>query len=330
MHTKLGAYYGDAAETLFYDGREGGYQGIHFDTWDLVHDELELEIENDSLREHLVEGLGDQTWCEADPALVPESQRLQSSWGAFCARLKHGRRYFFERERADEINGDDFDPQPPLTAIEVLEVTCKHASEAQLFKQLPMGTELFRARLPGPSGVPSRPVEFGPPPPEVARANRMSAEGIPMFYAALDPGTADIETRNGSADPVVAKFVLVRAATILDLSDIPHAPCMFDEHRSHLREPLLFLRRFGEDVSKPIERDQRVHVEYVPTQVIAEYLRFVFNWNGHPIDGVAFNSSRRRGGVCIALFADQDAVGGEPDLNSLEPKLLRFAKVIER
>ena len=36
---------------------------------------------------------------------------------------------------------------------------------------------------------------------------------------------------------------------------------------------LLFMNKFLHDFSSPIERDDRIHIEYVPTQVITEYLR---------------------------------------------------------
>ena len=55
----------------------------------------------------------------------------------------------------------------------------------------------------------------------------------------------------------------------------------------------MFLRRFAEDIVLPIELDGREHIDYVPTQVFTEYLRYAFP--GDSPDGLVFSSARAQG-----------------------------------
>jgi hypothetical protein len=49
-----------------------------------------------------------------------------------------------------------------------------------------------------------------------------------------------------------------------------------------------------------------VHVEYVPTQVVTEYVRTVVHVKGRKIDGIRYHSSRKHAGTALVLFAGQD------------------------
>jgi hypothetical protein len=75
-------------------------------------------------------------------------------------------------------------------------------------------------------------------------------------------------------------------------------------------EALRFLHRLADDISRPIERDDRVHIEYVPTQVVIEFLRTTKLPEGVKLDGIRYRSSRREGGMSLVLFADRRNVEG--------------------
>jgi RES domain len=61
------------------------------------------------------------------------------------------------------------------------------------------------------------------------------------------------------------------------------------------------------EIAKPFERDDRVHIEYVPTQVITEWLRTRFDPGpGVPLAGVLYGSSRNECGINVSLFIDND------------------------
>lgn len=64
------------------------------------------------------------------------------------------------------------------------------------------------------------------------------------------------------------------------------------------------MRDFIEDFTKPIERSDRAHADYVPTQVVTEYFRHVYRTDdGHQIDGIIYPSSKT-GDKAIVIFAD--------------------------
>jgi hypothetical protein len=70
------------------------------------------------------------------------------------------------------------------------------------------------------------------------------------------------------------------------------------------RAELSFLHGFARDLSAQIERDNRIHIEYVPTQVVSEYLRRVFrDANGSPLTGSRLTRPRLRAGAmsCCSL-----------------------------
>lgn len=145
-----------------------------------------------------------------------------------------------------------------------------------------------------------------------------------MFYGALDEQTAILETFEESAgagkELTIAVFKPDRTLRLLDLTDLPMAPSQFDEENWHLRKPIAFLRGFVADLRKPTSRDGMEHVDYVPTQVVTEYVRHRLRWvDGQPVDGIAFQSSRPGGRTSVVLFADRAACGPRPDRKSWEP-----------
>jgi RES domain len=78
---------------------------------------------------------------------------------------------------------------------------------------------------------------------------------------------------------------------------------------------LIFMNRFLPDFSSPIERDDRIHIDYVPTQVITEYLRDAKLGGDPPVEGIKYRSARRKEGICYVLFIDE--YGVEPNAGDL-------------
>jgi hypothetical protein len=167
--------------------------------------------------------------------------------------------------------------------------------------------ELVRARQHRRNERFSKAADLGPPPRERASQSRMSPAGIPMFYGSDTEQTAFIETVNltnpENGFVTFGTFRTTKILRLLDLTCLPDIPSLFDEARAHDRAPLIFLRGFTKDSVKLVTRDGREHYEYVPTQVVAEYLRHVFRTSdGEQLNGIKFPSSRRSGGVCYSLF----------------------------
>ena len=86
-------------------------------------------------------------------------------------------------------------------------------------------------------------------------------------------------------------------------------PSLFEPDSAVLRRraPLTFLHSFRAAVSAPIERDDRIHIDYVPTQVVSEYLRRVLvDRDGQSLDGLAWGSSQRPDGRNVVLWLDNE------------------------
>jgi hypothetical protein len=183
------------------------------------------------------------------------------------------------------------------------------AIAAGAVKTLSASAPIYRVRpIPAPSDV-RYSSDVGPPPPEKAKQNRMSAAGIPMFYGSDDPDTALAETRDSSyRHYAIAEFRSQRELRMLDLTTLTAVPPFFELGNRGVREEMKFLHRFAEDISLPVEDPDAVHIEYVPTQAVTEYFRTVFREGDRKLDGIAYRSARRPGGRSLVLFATADDV----------------------
>jgi RES domain-containing protein len=95
---------------------------------------------------------------------------------------------------------------------------------------------------------------------------------------------------------------------VVDLTELAPFPSLFDEQRRHLRAGIAFLCDFVKDLAKPIKKDGREHIDYVPTQVVTEYLRHAFRAEGgYRVKGVIYQSARKGQGKCCVLFARNKA-----------------------
>ena len=138
----------------------------------------------------------------------------------------------------------------------------------------------------------------------------MSPAGIVMMYASEDERTCLVETLDGPGKYTVARFKTRRDALILDLSTELDVPSFFSEIPDGLeydpRPRMIFLQQVARDISKPVTGDHAIHIDYVPTQVVTEYLRTVEMVSGKNIDGIRYKSSRGNGKRSLVLFATQN------------------------
>jgi len=62
-----------------------------------------------------------------------------------------------------------------------------------------------------------------------------------------------------------------------------------------------------------VDRDGAEHIDYVPTQVVCEYLRLAFrDSDGCPLDGMIYSSRQRGGGTNVVVFVDENGAR-DPD-----------------
>jgi HEPN/RES N-terminal domain 1/RES domain len=299
---------------MVYESAEGGYQGQVWDTYDFLQGKLALELPKDndnSLFDAICEGLGSQLWCTRHLYSLGPDAALAYSWETFCRIVKHESRFFFTQVRR---NLDDRELLPPG---DLLKLIARYAVAAELVRKMPAGQIFYRVRIQESGVTLSRPSELGPPLPEIAKQNRMSPAGIVMTYVSEDTATALDETADKPGTYAIGRFRTLRDITILDLAQLPAIPSLFAEIPDTLEydphEALIFLHALAEDISRPIARDDRIHIEYVPTQVVTEFLRTAKLPDKQKLDGIRYRSSRRNGGTSLVLFADQHNVLGAWD-----------------
>ncbi len=178
-------------------------------------------------------------------------------------------------------------------------------------------TELWRSRLEG-SLVPCAPDdmaiqayscdEMAAPPPNLSRASRIGVTGIPVLYLSSDKDTAMSEVRPWKNQPVsLAKFQVTKNLNIVDchqsgldgtIADLdklwPLASFMRKEIIPDSEQEDRAWAWIDYAFSEPVSQLDDP-LEYIPTQVIAEF----FKTEGY--DGIKYRSSVAPG-YNIALF----------------------------
>lgn len=130
--------------------------------------------------------------------------------------------------------------------------------------------------------------ELGTPSPEAAGAGRMNSRGIAVFYGTLDPGTALSEVRPPVGSKVaVASFKISRPLRLLDLSalrSVAAGGSIFDPTMLQALQRANFLEELSGRMSRAVMPHEEA-VEYLPTQVVADYLACEGK-----LDGIVFPS----------------------------------------
>ena len=145
--------------------------------------------------------------------------------------------------------------------------------------------------------------ELGPPPSRSAKARRMNAQGISVFYGATKQSTCVSELRPLVGNSIViGRFELLSPARLLDLgalSEVYVHSSYFDPEYAVHKVRAAFLRHLVTDISRPILPEDEP-LEYLPTQVVAEYLAQKAEPN---FDGIIYPSSQTGGsGENVVLF----------------------------
>lgn len=314
-------------EGIMYVSAEGGYQAAVSDIFDVL-DGYDISDDADVI-DALIESIDDNGWVERDYYIGDKSQRLSWGWESFKQVTKHQTRYLFLSPEAD--GRSDLPASQMLGAI--AKVIAADLEDVDFIKTVGQDTDLIRIRI-GPAAYATA-GEIGSPPEEHAlQSNRMSPAGVPMFYGAFDVDTAKVET----FDPVahagktlsIGTFRALRDLRVLDIADLPEIPSVFDTERHYLIHPLRFLHAFAKDIAKAIAHDGREHIEYVPTQIVTEYFRRVFQCQDKTrLDGLIYRSSRQPKGKAFVLFCE-NAQCVDPDAKNVpwDKPLLRLEKVV--
>lgn len=319
----LRRFWGFAVDQLPYESAEGGYQGQTWYTSEVLFDEEGLSLPRDddgALRDAILHELPDETWCEYDWLTLDEDVALRSSWDQFCQNIKHHRRFFFHA-----LGGPD--DRDRYSAGGLLSAIARMSQHLELIRELPADTRLWRCRPDISRGKRVSAADFGPPPKQLAtQSNRMNPPGIPLMYLASTARTALLETRATTAR--VGQWRTLRSARLLDLRRPPEVPGTFSGEDRHATLHSRFLWDFRRHIMSPVERDDRVHIEYLPSQVVSEFLRD-YEFEGGKLDGIAYGSVVDPRGWNVALFVDLIDLGlEEPEWFGHREPWLSFHKTV--
>lgn len=261
-------------------------------------------------------------WFE--PFGMDREDGIEIEWDFFEQRVKHETRLLLRpRDGARAASA----AEKNYAFIESLLFLSEE--RAGLIRELPRGTKLYRARSERDAAefertARERPArELGPAPSERASAGRMNAQGVPMFYVALDAETACAEVASHSPydEAVVGRFIVQQKLRVLDLTTVPEPRSMFDDSpRDDIDERLNSLSVYRDRITRPVILDGSHPVDYAPTQVITDAFRY---WPEQPLDGIMYPSRVRDGGKNIVLF-----YGDRMWFESPEEKSSRFENFI--
>ncbi len=309
----LHRHYADAeVEGVPWDSEEGWYMGAPtYRTDEAIYDICEGAFTDDVSGE-LVEKVTDEfpydiIWTDARDA--DSLDALDWEWESFAKTVQSRSRFIIV------AGGDMADrsrvPREPAAFLGRLAAYVD--GQLGLIEDLEPGAVFYRGRLmDDPMALERECTVLQPPPPEKAAANRMSPAGIPMFYASDDLQTAIAEIAGHSWQPyaLVGAFHSTRRLRLLDLTRRPAFPSYFDEARHAELGLAQFVKLFVYAITRPVIPDGRQHIEYTPTQVLTEYLRWMPE---NPIDGIALPSAQTGKKTHVLFFDSKSFADADRD-----------------
>jgi hypothetical protein len=122
-----------------YESAEGGYQGLTYDTDDVLDDIVGDISHRDDVLTAVRESFDHDIWVERNMFSLNGLRRYVVSWERFCDAVKHHTRYFFERGDAD-----DFDKAIPVPRM--LDALRELVEDSRLIRTLPADLLIHRVR----------------------------------------------------------------------------------------------------------------------------------------------------------------------------------------
>lgn len=296
------------SEEPYYEDR---FPGINVEYTRELLDEL-LETYDYEIVEDLAGSFPDDYLTEREAIWGPtKNEYFIGGWDRFKQIIKHEVRFLFFDPKLAEQYEDEY--HESLNPVFVLDEVGKAILELGYISTIPAGSlSLYRSRQHKLEENIVDAKAIGSPPLQSAKANRMSPAGISMFYGALDVNTCKAEVLDpnwkGSA-LTTAEFVSSKEINLIDFTDIGEVPSLFDKQNRHKRSIMGFIKSFVGDLSIPVKPDDTVHIEYIPTQAVTEYLRLKFQ-KEHNVQGILYKSVKNNGGLCAVLFTDNEHMIG--------------------
>jgi hypothetical protein len=242
-------------------------------------------------------------WIPVGGMFGTQEDHLRWGWESFVRTIKGSSRFVFLHPAAER-----FHEIMEISTADMLDQLATVITNCGAIVPLPQGQLIFRGRKHSPTASLISADELGAPPTSLAPGQRMNPPGIPFFYGAHDEATVLAELRGIDGEfATVAGWVTVRDSYIVDLTSLIPVPSLFDRKPYAPRSEMKFLHSFAEEISKPMRAHDNPEVDYVPTQIVAEFIRHCVHPPGssEPVEGLRYGSAIRDGGVNLVLFADE-------------------------
>jgi len=163
--------------------------------------------------------------------------------------------------------------------------------------EISVGSRFYRARVINKDVYE---LNVGPAPRNKANEGRMNPRGKSYFYVAEDKDTPLAEIRATNGDHVlIGEFKTKKTLNVIDWTYPTIAKRLYDifeeEYNPHAAIYRDFLSCFANEVTK-IQNEKDNKLMYIPTQLIAEYVRMC----GY--DGIRYGSSVGRGDNIVLFY----------------------------
>jgi hypothetical protein len=280
---------------------------------DELFEKIELNIDNKKLYNDIRNYFDDtKRYCLVDALYDTKEEELSYKWEQFCKKVKSSRRYtFFKMPEFTTKQHSDNGLDNILSELENAVINANLISTLK-----PNVASLCRCRVHKKNELINTIDNLASPPDNCASQNRMSPAGISMFYGAFYPKTAVTEVANTFNDEndviTIGDFNIIKPIKVVNFTGLFHLSIFCDYDYNVMS----FLKAFIFEIAKPITKKYK-DIEYIPTQIITEYFRYVFKTKEQEnINGLIYRSAANKGGVCCVLFFDKKTC----------PKYLSLAK----
>ena len=225
-----------------------------------------------------------------------DDSKYRQRWTDFENRIKTETRFFSEQgtRTLDSVFGVLRDPKYNSDKLTLEFDTDEENSSLYRARVFESQKDLLSA-LKRPD------LHLGPPPSAKARAGRMNASGISVFYGATTEMGAVTEVRPPVGSLVlVGKFRSIHKLRLLDVRKMDSVVARgspFDPDTAHRRSKAKFLETLKQRITMPITPGDESS-EYLATQFIAEYLAY----RHKALDGIMYPSAQDKSGANVMLF----------------------------
>jgi hypothetical protein len=269
-----------------------------------------VDVDDFTIIEDLAGGFSNDYWTPTDAIWGPtEGEAFVGGWESLKEILKHKIRFLF----FDPSLKNTFEDNESINPYLVLDEAAKAIAKMSLVVEVPAeALKIYRGRQHENAEDVATAKAIGSPPAKNAKANRMSPPGISMFYGASDVETCErevIDLNWKNTCFTTGCFYNSIPLKLVDFTALPEIPSLFDVQNREKRNVIGFLSAFIKDLSNPVKPDDQVHIEYIPTQVVTEFLKVKLG-----VHGIVYGSVKNPGHKCTVIFADNEQMANANEI----------------